>query len=141
MTTPIEDVKPTICDRCGLQCHVCDDTQYRIAQEQTTLTAIERVCAARGYDPESGEFVADWIAARLDEPRQENAALVTHAGLVQVECDRLHDTMERVTALPVRWREPSPVKGLEPEKEYVRGFYLARRACAEALERALRGES
>jgi len=39
----------------------------RLAQEQTTLAAIERACLERGYDPESGEFVADWIKARLDE--------------------------------------------------------------------------
>lgn len=39
----------------------------RLAQEQTTVVGIEHVCLERGYDPESGEFVADWIKARLDE--------------------------------------------------------------------------
>jgi hypothetical protein len=38
----------------------------RLAHEQTTLTAIEYACVARGYDPESGELLADWLAAQLD---------------------------------------------------------------------------
>lgn len=39
----------------------------RLADEQTTIAAIERACLARGYDPDAGEFLADWLAAQLDQ--------------------------------------------------------------------------
>jgi len=39
------------------------------------------------------------LTAKIDELRQENAALVTHAGLVQVECDRLRDAIVHVEEL------------------------------------------
>lgn len=37
----------------------------RIAQSETTVAEIERVCAQHGYKPNAGTPVADWLRKRL----------------------------------------------------------------------------
>jgi len=120
-------MKPVNCTRCKRECfdfrqvsggaRICilcvqDELQGRIAEleraksgrlhvrlahAQATLTQIERACAWHGYDPESGVFVADWIAARLGRvealpPTWRSRYVDRHFSGAVVECA---DELER----------------------------------------------
>lgn len=113
------------------------------------LDAIERQLTDDLTDLDVTTGRALLAEVRAHRRAHESIRARADAGLVE-ERDELRATMERVAELPGRWRADARRMGLAAGEsprpmDYSEGHYVgtmkARRAAADALDAALRGES